>query len=86
MNIEYTRRGRNSYLNNNKNIVIWRRNYLRKLQDYGEANRPIYFTDDTWINAGHVRPKMWRDVNITFPRFAFLQGFSGEKGKRLSII
>lgn len=50
-----------------------------------------YYTDETWLNEGHTRSKVWQDLNVTSSRQAFLDGYSiglkspSGKGRRLII-
>lgn len=72
-------------------IITWRRRYLREIKKVREQNRKIYFTDETWLNEGHTRDKVWMDPAILTPRQAFNEGLStglrapSGKGKRLII-
>ena len=55
------------------------------------SGRKIYYTDETWINEGHTRSRVWQDLEIKNSRQAFLDGFStglkvpSGKGRRLII-
>ncbi|CAH1984058.1 unnamed protein product [Acanthoscelides obtectus] len=51
---------------NAEEIVIWRREYLRKNRQFRAEGRKIYYLDETWVNAGHTQGKVW----------AFLDGLS----------
>ncbi|CAK9802850.1 hypothetical protein ANTQUA_LOCUS10453 [Anthophora quadrimaculata] len=91
INFKFTRRGRNSFLNDREDIVVWRRSYLRQLKQFREANRQIYYLDETWINAGHAKNFVWKDTSIISARAAHSSGLStglknpSGKGKRLII-
>lgn len=38
--------------------------------------RPIYYLDETWVNAGHTKEKVWEDGNVTTREEAFRQGLT----------
>lgn len=53
---------------NNRNILIetsairlLRINYLKKLQEYRRQNRPIIYTDESYVHATHAKPMGWAD-------------------------
>ncbi|XP_072384696.1 uncharacterized protein [Diabrotica undecimpunctata] len=72
-------------------IVLWRREYLKKIKAYRNDGRKIYYLDETWVNAGHTKSKVWVNKSIVSSRQAFLDGLStglknpSGKGKRLII-
>lgn len=33
-------------------IIMWRRRYLKTIRKYREEGRQIFYTDETWVNAG----------------------------------
>lgn len=35
-----------------------------------------YYLDETWINAGHIKPKIWVDKTIKSSKQAFMDGLS----------
>lgn len=76
INFKFQKRGRNSLLVDKNEIVLWRRDYLQKIRQYRAENRKIYYLDETWINAGHSKSKVWVDASITSARRAFLDGLS----------
>lgn len=57
-------------------IVLWRRKYLDKIRHYREERRRIYYLDETWINVGHTRSKVWMDSTVLTARQAFVVGLS----------
>ena len=57
-------------------IAKWRHRYLRKIKKYREACKKIIYTDETWVNAGHVSKKSWQDTTVKLARDAFLKGLS----------
>ncbi|XP_072399409.1 uncharacterized protein [Diabrotica undecimpunctata] len=72
-------------------IVLWRREDLKKIKAYRNDGRKIYYLDETWVNAGHTKSKVWVDKSIVSSRQAFLDGLStglknpSGKGKMLII-
>lgn len=54
--------------------------------------RPIYYLDETWVNAGHTKGKVWEDGNVTTREEAFRQGLTtglrapSGKGGRLILL
>ncbi|KAL4082907.1 hypothetical protein QTP88_029561 [Uroleucon formosanum] len=73
-------------------IVCWRQKYLESIKHYRLSGRPIYYLDETWVNAGETSTKSWVDTTISSPRDAFLRGLTtGQKeplgkGKRLIVL
>ncbi|XP_060873850.1 uncharacterized protein LOC132947568 [Metopolophium dirhodum] len=53
---------------------------------------PIYYLDETWVNAGETTKKTWVDKTVNSPRDAFLKGLTtgqkepSGKGKRLIVL
>ena len=41
----------------NKNIII----LIYKIREYRHENRPIIYTDETWVNAHHTKDYVWVD-------------------------
>lgn len=72
-------------------IGVWRRKYLRTIHRMRQELRKIYYLDETWLNAGHTRNKVWVDGTVSSSKQAFLAGLStgnkapSGKGKRLII-
>lgn len=91
LGFKFAHRQRKSVLLERSDIITWRRRYLREIKKLREQNRKIYFTDETWLNEGHTRDKVWMDPAILTPRQAFNEGLStglrapSGKGKRLII-
>lgn len=52
LKFKYIKRQRNNALIDRDDIVLWRMNYLRKIKKYRTENRPIFYMDETWVNAG----------------------------------
>ncbi|CAK1584696.1 unnamed protein product [Parnassius mnemosyne] len=42
-------------------IRLLRINYLEKLRQYQQQNRPIVYTDESYVHATHTTPKGWTD-------------------------
>jgi len=92
LNFEYMTKHRNSALIERNDIVCWRRKYLESIKHYRLSGRPIYYLDETWVNAGETSTKSWVDTTVTSPRDAFLRGLTtgpkepSGKGKRLIVL
>lgn len=92
LNFEYVRKSRNSALIERNDIVCWRRRYLESIKEYRQTGRPIYYLDETWVNAGETTSKSWVDKTVSSPRDAFLRGLTtgqkepSGKGKRLIVL
>lgn len=54
--------------------------YLRKIKEHRIASKNIYFLDETWVNAGHVRTKAWGDSTIKNEKDAYRAGLSNGPG------
>ncbi|XP_029659120.1 uncharacterized protein LOC115233052 [Formica exsecta] len=92
LNFVFIGRRRNSVLTERDDLILWRRNYLRAVKKFREEGRPIYYLDETWVNAGDVSAKVWIDSKINSKKDAFLRGLSTGpsnptgKGKRLIVL
>jgi len=92
LNFEYVRKSRNSALIERIDIVCWRRRYLESIKEYRQLGRPIYYLDETCVNAGETTSKTWVDKTVNSPRDAFLRGLTtgqkepSGKGKRLIVV
>ncbi|GLV31415.1 hypothetical protein CBL_21198, partial [Carabus blaptoides fortunei] len=42
-------------------VRLLRLNYLRKIREYRNADRPIVYLDETYIHSSHTVPKTWSD-------------------------
>lgn len=88
----YKKRTRKSYLLDRDDLVIWRRKFLRDIRRYREQGKPIYYLDETWINEGLTKSKVWQDQTISSAKEAFLKGLTtglknpSGKGKRLIVV
>ncbi|KAJ8959360.1 hypothetical protein NQ318_022046 [Aromia moschata] len=82
---------RNSYLKERKEIIFWRRHYLREVKRIREQNKKIYYVHQRWVNAEHVLNETWMGATIGTPSEA-VNGYStglklpSGKGKQLLII
>nr|XP_023013716.1 uncharacterized protein LOC111503599 [Leptinotarsa decemlineata] len=91
MKFTYGKVDRKSILIERQEIIAWRRNYLRKIDEFRKLKKKLYFMDDTWVNQGHTVKKVWQDGNITSARQAFIEGLSvglkqpSGKGSRLIV-
>ncbi|XP_050065819.1 uncharacterized protein LOC126554843 [Aphis gossypii] len=62
------------------------------MKHYRAQNRPIYYLDETWINAGETHNRTWVDSTVKSARDAFLRGLTtgqkepSGKGKRLIVL
>jgi len=66
LNFQYTKRVRNSALIERDDIVIWRNKYLEAIRKYRQQGRPIYYLDETWVNAGDCTQKTWVDRQYSY--------------------
>jgi len=53
----YTKKTRNSALTERSELVCWRQRYLEKIKFYRSQGHPIYYLDETWVNAGETTSK-----------------------------
>jgi len=87
----YKSRKRNSILMERPDITEWRHRFLRAIRKHRRDGRTVVYTDETWVNAGHVRQKTWQDTSVKSSKQAFLEGLStglkqpSGKGERLII-
>lgn len=85
----FDKRSRNSALTEGTEIIIWRRRYLRTIQQYREKGRHVYYLDETWVNFSDSTNYVWRDETVKSQHDAFLRELStgsvnpSGKGKRL---
>ncbi|CAF4891119.1 unnamed protein product [Pieris macdunnoughi] len=65
---------------------------MLKHKKFKEEGRPIYYLDETWVNAGHTVSKAWEDTTVKTAKQAFLEGVSTgaknptSKGNRLIVV
>ncbi|XP_050504984.1 uncharacterized protein LOC126883468 [Diabrotica virgifera virgifera] len=92
INFKYLKRSRRSHLIERDDIIRWRRRYLTSIKEYRSQGKPIYYLDETWVNEGHTKEKVWVDTDIKNRRQAFIEGLStglknpSGKGKRLIVL
>ncbi|GFY38867.1 DDE_3 domain-containing protein [Trichonephila inaurata madagascariensis] len=60
MGFTFEKRKRQAVLLERHDIILWRRNYLRKIRELREENAPIYYLDETWVNEGHSETQVWQ--------------------------
>jgi hypothetical protein len=48
-----------------RNIIVWRHSYLRKIKRSKEEGKDIIYLDETWVNVGQTILKEWHDKTIT---------------------
>lgn len=64
---------------------------MRDIRKFREEGRPIYFLDETWVNAGDATNRVWSDKTVQSNRDAYFQDLSTgavnptDKGKRLIV-
>jgi len=86
LQFEFVKKNRNSALLEREDLISWRRGYLYKIRSYRAQNRPIYYLDETSVNAGETHS------TVTSSRDAFLRGLTtgqkepSGKGKRLIVL
>lgn len=56
LNFKYMKKNRNSILIDRSDIVLWRIKYLKQIQEFRRQGRRIFYTDETWVNAGRYLP------------------------------
>jgi hypothetical protein len=49
---------------------------LREIEKFRSEERKVFYLDETWINEGHTKTKIWVDESIKSARQAFIEGFS----------
>ncbi|XP_022831023.1 uncharacterized protein LOC111359655 [Spodoptera litura] len=92
LKFKYVKRRRNNALIDRDDIALWRIKYLKNMKTFREQGRPIYYLDETWVNAGHTVDKVWEDTTVKTRKQAFLEGLSTgaknptSKGNRLIIL
>ncbi|GFX96475.1 DDE_3 domain-containing protein [Trichonephila clavipes] len=84
MGFKFEKRKSQAVLLEKQDIILWRRNYLRKIRDLRKENAPVYYFDETWVNEGHSETRVWQDPtiksNYASPRNLTL-GLTEPKGK-----
>ncbi|KAH7973990.1 hypothetical protein HPB49_008273 [Dermacentor silvarum] len=45
-------------------VIQWRRKYLRQIRELRRPGRPIFYTDETWVNVGHTTNRVWVDDSV----------------------
>ena len=64
MGFGYEKRGRQRIISERTEIIAWRERYLRRIRKIREADpeRAMAYTDETWLNQGHLTKKEWADL------------------------
>lgn len=57
LNFQYIKKNRNSALIELNDIVCWRQTYLNKIKHFRLSGIPIYYLDESWVNAGETNTK-----------------------------
>ena len=93
MKFKFMKRSRSAVLIERPDIIAWRHRYLRQIKLYRQANRKIYYLDETWVNAGHTVKKVWHDTTAEEqPRRAWFAGLTtglkepSGKGGRIIVV
>jgi hypothetical protein len=55
-------------------IRLKRINYLKQLQLYINENRPLIFTDESYMHGSHTQPKGWSDNSNNFKKKPISKG------------
>lgn len=66
----FTKRKRCSVLTE-RDLLVWRQNYLYDIRKHREDGRTIYYLDETWLNAGDCTEKVWVDQTVQSKHDAF---------------
>ncbi|XP_072142807.1 uncharacterized protein [Dermacentor andersoni] len=79
-----------------RNDILWRRQchrqYLRTIRELRTQKQHIYYLDETSVNAGHTKEKVWKDVTVVTREDSFLEGLTkglyapNDKGGRLILL
>lgn len=74
-------------------LIMSRRRYLIDIKRYHREDRPIYFLNETWVNARDITSQIWSDKTVQLTRYdedAHFQNLSTEAvnstGKRKRLI
>ena len=61
MGFVYKKRDTKRYIYEQKNIIERHAYLYYKIREYRHENRPISYTDETWVNAHHTKYYIWVD-------------------------
>ncbi|KAH6938231.1 hypothetical protein HPB50_008044 [Hyalomma asiaticum] len=64
LGFRYKKRSRNALFIEATHIVQSRRRYLRQIAELRRQGRATFFADETWVNAGHTRSRVWIDGTV----------------------
>lgn len=67
LNFEYLIKSRNSALIERNDIFVVGRIYLELIKHFRLSVRPLYYFDETWVNA-ETKTKSWVDTIMNLPR------------------
>lgn len=59
LGFRYCKRSSSAHLIECPNIIRRRRKYLHQIKKYRQQKRSIYYTDETWVSAGHTKSQVW---------------------------
>ncbi|XP_040070412.1 uncharacterized protein LOC120843204 [Ixodes scapularis] len=77
----FVKRNRDSLLTERTDLVLWCATYLRAIRKHRLHDKTIYYLDETWVNAGHTRSKVWKDTTEAVKALlTVLQKFWAKKG------
>ena len=64
LGFKYKKRQRESIVHERADLVAWRESFMRRIQEIrkNEPDQEIVYTDETWLNAGHIIKKEWVDL------------------------
>jgi len=51
--MKYEKLQRRSVFIDDNRIARWREEYILDMERFRKEGRPIYYLDETWVNAGH---------------------------------
>lgn len=64
LNFNIQRCGKNNVLIDRDEIILWRRDYLRKIRSYRNESRKIYYLGETYLNIGDTKCKISAENSI----------------------
>ncbi|KAH7945820.1 hypothetical protein HPB49_016011 [Dermacentor silvarum] len=64
LGFRYKKRSRNALLIEATLIVQSHHHYLRQIAELRCQGRQIFYTDETWVNAGHTSSQVWVDETV----------------------
>ena len=73
---QYVKRNRKNIVIDREDIILWWRDYLRKIRSYRKRGCKIYYLNETWNNEGYTTSQIWIDPEVKSKKQAFLSGLS----------